>query len=222
MSVFSKILYTLIRFIVILYARIMFRLDIKKLTQIPTEAVLFAANHPSATDPFLIHIHRRMSVMITENAFAFPVLGKLLGWIDQISVSPGGDALFQARKRLQNGKSVAIFPEGDFSPEDGGLLPPRSGVARLALQTGAPVIPVGIFVQQDRILRLTSTLNGKAHIGFWYWRGPYFVTVGKPMYFSGDHNDRHLVRETAKKIMASIALLVEESRQRFDRPLLTG
>jgi 1-acyl-sn-glycerol-3-phosphate acyltransferase len=217
---FSSILYQVVRLIVIAYASFMFRLDIKRHAAIPKKAVLFAANHPSATDPFLIHLHRRMSVMITENAFAFPVLGKLLSWIDQISVAPGGDSLLQAHQRLMAGRSVGIFPEGDFSPEEGGLLPPRSGAARLALRTGAPVIPVGIFLQQDRILRLKSHLNGKDHIGFWYWRGPYVVTIGEPMYFEGDPEDRHHVRTVGRQIMARIAQLTEESKQRLNNRLL--
>jgi 1-acyl-sn-glycerol-3-phosphate acyltransferase len=219
-SCFSTILYQLVRLIVLAYANLMFRLDIKRHADIPEDAVLFAANHPSATDPFLIHLHRRMSVMITENAFAFPVLGKLLSRIDQISVAPGGDSLHQAHQRLMSGRSVGIFPEGDFSPEEGGLLPPRSGAARLALRTGAPVIPVGIFLQRDRILRLKSRLKGKNHIGFWYWRGPYVVTIGEPMYFEGDPEDRYHVRAVGRAIMARIAQLAEESKQRFHSRLL--
>ncbi len=219
-SFLSTVLYELVRLIVVAYAHLMFRLDVKRHANIPRDAVLFAANHPSATDPFLIHLHRRMSVMITENAFAFPVLGKLLSWIDQISVAPGGDSLLQAHRRLISGRSVGIFPEGDFSPEEGGLLPPRSGVARLALRTGAPVIPMGIFLQRDRILKLKSRLKGKDHIGFWYWRGPYVVTVGEPMYFEGDPEDRHHVRAVGRQIMARIAELVEESKQRFQGRLL--
>ncbi|MEJ2520858.1 MAG: 1-acyl-sn-glycerol-3-phosphate acyltransferase, partial [Desulfuromonadales bacterium] len=42
---------------------------------------------------------------------------------------------------LRLGESIAIFPEGNLSPLSGGCHAPRSGVARLALTTGAPVIP---------------------------------------------------------------------------------
>jgi 1-acyl-sn-glycerol-3-phosphate acyltransferase len=208
------LLYHIIRLIVKVSARVMFKLDIKRHAALPDEAIVFVSNHPSATDPFLLHLHRKMSVMINADAFSFPILGKLLQRIQQIPVAPGGDSLTQAIRQLQAGRSVGIFPEGDFSPEEG-LHPPHSGAARLALSTGVPVVPVGVYLRRDWIKRHKSTINGKALIGLWYWRGPYVITLGEPMVFDGDVEDRNHVRNVGKALMARIKALAMESKARY-------
>ncbi|MBU4224220.1 MAG: hypothetical protein KKC71_00155, partial [Chloroflexi bacterium] len=73
----NKILYSLGRIIVRLYARLMFNLDIRWYDDLSPGPKLFVANHPSATDPFLIHLisPQPMSVLITVNAFTVPLLG---------------------------------------------------------------------------------------------------------------------------------------------------
>ena len=53
-------------------------------------------------------------------------------------------ALEQARARLQAGNSVGVFPEGTVNRDPGLLLRGRFGAARLSLETGVPVLPVGI------------------------------------------------------------------------------
>jgi 1-acyl-sn-glycerol-3-phosphate acyltransferase len=209
------LLYHVVRLIVKISARVMFKLDIKRHAALPDQAVLFVSNHPTATDPFLLHLHRKMSVMINAEAFSFPVLGKLLQRIQQIPVAPGGDSLVQAVQQLQDGRSVGIFPEGDFSPEDG-FLPPHSGAARLALSTGVPVVPVGIYLRRDFIKRQKSVINGKALIGLWYWHGPYVITLGEPMVFAGDAENRAHVRNVGKVIMARIKALALESKARYE------
>lgn len=209
------LLYHLVRLIVKISAKMMFKVDIKQHAALPKNAVLFASNHPSATDPFLLHLHRKMSVMITAEAFSFPVLGKLLQRIQQIPVAPGGDSLAHAIRQLQDGRSVGIFPEGDFSPSEDGFLPPHSGAARLALRTGVPVIPVGVYVRWDWIKQHKSTINGEEMIGLWYWRGPYVVTLGEPMVFDGDVENREHVRNVGKVIMARIKALALESKARY-------
>jgi 1-acyl-sn-glycerol-3-phosphate acyltransferase len=115
------------------YARLLLRMDIRFHESLPPGPKLFIANHPSATDPILIHLLSRMSVMVTANAFAFPLVGSFLRGIGQISVAPGGGSLEQAAALLRRGYCVGIFPEGTFSPQEGGFGQPRSGAARLAL-----------------------------------------------------------------------------------------
>jgi 1-acyl-sn-glycerol-3-phosphate acyltransferase len=66
-----------------------------------------------------------------------------------------------ASQMMAAGHAVAIFPEGLVSPHEGGCHAPRSGVARLALKTGAPVIPVGISLLRDRSTQITSGISGK-------------------------------------------------------------
>ncbi|MBI2758027.1 MAG: 1-acyl-sn-glycerol-3-phosphate acyltransferase [Chloroflexi bacterium] len=201
-----------------LYARAMLKLDIRWRVALPAGPKLFIANHPSASDPFLIHLlsSKHLSVLISGNAFAMPLFGRFLHCCGQISVNAGQgkDALDQAQQRLQSGHSVGIFPEGLVSPQSGGCHPPRTGAARLALMTGVPVIPIGIYLPRERSLYIESKLSGKHTAAYWYLRGPYGMTVGEPMLFTGDLEDQNLVRSVTNSMMATIHELAEESERR--------
>lgn len=59
-------------------------------------------------------------------------------------------AMERARRHLVAGRSVGIFPEGTVNRDPSRLLPPRPGMARLALDTGVPVVPVGIRFPETR------------------------------------------------------------------------
>jgi 1-acyl-sn-glycerol-3-phosphate acyltransferase len=119
---------------------------------------------------------------------------------------------------------VAIFPEGAISPADGGFHKPHSGVARLAVSTGAPVIPVGIGLQWKRIRRIETEVDGKPEVVTWYPSGPYAMTVGRPTQFSGDIGDWAYVRSVAEQIMQCITHLSGVSSQRLasSRTPVTG
>jgi 1-acyl-sn-glycerol-3-phosphate acyltransferase len=196
------------------YSKLLLRMNMHFHEALPPGPKLFVANHPSAMDPILIHLLSHMSVMITANAFAFPVVGSFLRRIGQISVSPGGDALEQATALLRKGHSVGIFPEGTFSPQEGGFGQPRSGAARLALATAVPVVPVGIYLPRERSVRITSNLIGRQTTGYWYLSGPYAFTIGKPMQFFGDPENREHVRSATGTMMEWIQSLAAESEGR--------
>jgi 1-acyl-sn-glycerol-3-phosphate acyltransferase len=108
---------------------------------------------------------------------------------------------------------VAIFPEGLISPVDG-FHSPRSGVARLALKSGVPVIPLGIYLSEKGCKRIPTVLEGEPDIVTWYLHGPYAVTIGKALHFSGDANDKSLVKSVAENVMENIRSLASESRKR--------
>jgi 1-acyl-sn-glycerol-3-phosphate acyltransferase len=214
----SNHVYSLTVQLIRLYARLMLKLDIRFRGPLPGGPKLFVANHPSASDPFLIHLlsPKHLSVLVSGNAFEMPLFGYFLNHCRQISVIPGQgkEALNQAEQRLHSGQSVGIFPEGLVSPRDGGYHSPRSGAARLALKTGVPVIPVGIYLPRDRNLYITSSLSGKHTAAYWYLRGPYGMTIGEPMQFTGETEDQSLVGSVTTLLMESIHELAEESEQR--------
>ena len=216
-----NLLYEIARASVRLYSRLMLRMDICWHESPPDGAKLFVANHPSSTDPFLIHLLSRepMSVLIVASAFSFPLFGSYIRKAGQIPVfaGQGEQALEKARCLLDKGWSVGIFPEGSHSPQDGGFHDPRSGAARLALKTGAAVIPVGIHLPQEKSMYISSRLGGQSAVGYWYLRGPYAVTVGKSVYFKGDSDDRGQVQSTAQRMMELIRSLAAESRTRMFR-----
>ncbi len=213
----SKFLYFVTRVLVRSYARFLLKLDIHWKQKTLEGPVLFAANHPSTTDPIFVHLisSNPMSVMITSKVFSIPVLGAFMRKMRQISVVPGqGEkVLEQARRVLDSGRSVVIFPEGLISPVDG-FHAPRSGVARLALQAGVPVVPLGIYLSEAGCKRIPTMVGGEPDFVTWYLHGPYAITIGKPLHFSGDANDKPLVRRVAEVIMTHIRQLAHESRTR--------
>jgi 1-acyl-sn-glycerol-3-phosphate acyltransferase len=161
---------------------------------------------------------QQMNVLITAKAFKVPVFGWFLQKVQEIPVplSQGSAALEQARKHIDKGRSVAIFIEGHISPLEGGFLPPRSGAARLALSTGVPVVPVGIFLHRERCHNIRSRITGGIPSeARWYLRGPYAVTVGQPTQFEGDVEDHEHVDRVSETIMDKIRALAHESEKRI-------
>ncbi len=215
---FSRILYKLGQVVITSYARLMLKMDVAWQEGLPKGPVLFAANHPSTTDPIFIHLisHEPMSVMIAAKVFSIPLLGAYMRTMKQICVQPGRgeQVLEEARQALATGRSVTIFPEGLISPPEG-FHAPRSGVARLALKAGVPVVPLGIYLVEKGCRRIPTVLEGKPDIVTWYLRGPYAITIGKALHFHGDANDAPLVRRTAEHIMEHIRQLTQESRRRL-------
>jgi 1-acyl-sn-glycerol-3-phosphate acyltransferase len=201
------------------YARLMLKMDVHW-HEPPFEGpVLYAATHPSTTDPIFIHLISKhpMSVMINSKIFSIPVLGAYMRKMGQIEVIRGkgqsDKVLTQAIRTLASGRSVVIFPEGAISPAEG-FAPVHSGVARLALQSGVPVVPIGIHLRDENCKRVPTTLEGEPDIITWYLNGPYAITIGKPLHFQGDANDRPTVRAIAEKVMEQIRNLSYESKQR--------
>ena len=216
---FSELLYKIGRIIIGSYARLMLKMDVYWHDTMLRGPVLYAANHPSTTDPIFIHLitETPMSVMIDSKIFTIPVLGAYMRKMRQIEVIRGkGQSdriLKQAIRALAAGRSVVIFPEGAISPPDG-FAPVHSGVARLALQSGVPVVPIGIHLRDENCKRVPTTLEGVPEIITWYLNGPYAITIGKPPHFQGDANDRPTVKAIAENVMEHIRNLSQESRQR--------
>jgi 1-acyl-sn-glycerol-3-phosphate acyltransferase len=197
----------------------MFRLDALHYAPLPDGPKIVVANHPSTTDPFLVMalVSNRVSILIIETLFKVPVFGRYLSHIGHVPVIPsnGKMAFDRAKQLLQAGQTVVIFPEGDLSPPDGGFHRPRTGAARLALATGVPVIPIGIYLERNRLRRVETVVDGKVEVGCWYLKGPYAFTMGEAMYFDGDVEDRPHVRAVSEHIMQSIAHLAQRSACRL-------
>lgn len=205
------------------YAGTVLRTDVVKHFEIPQGPKIIAANHPSTADPFFVAnmIHQRSHIMIEELMFNVPILGAYLRRSGHICIQRGNnqEAMDKAVEYLKAGHTVMIFPEGAICPSEGGFNPAHTGVTRLALASGAPIIPVGIAIQRERIHHIPSVVRGEPAIGHWYLSGPYAMTVGKPLEFSGDCNDRELTRSLADQTMRRIIELATESELRINRSL---
>lgn len=219
--IIRQLLYWFSRPIVRTYAGTMLKMDVHMHSVFPTGAKIIAANHPSTTDPFYVAsmLGKQSFILISKHLFQVPVLGEYLRRSGHICVEAGkGQAAVDAALRyLAEGKTVMIFPEGHLSPEEGGFCPVRTGVARLALASGAPVFPVGIHLERRRIHSIRSTIHGQVEYGRWYLRGPYNITIGQPLRFTGDVEDRPMVRTVASTVMHHIIELARESEIRLDR-----
>ena len=216
---FGKTWYEMGRAIVNLYSRLMFDLNVHYKSKLPAGAKILACNHPSTDDPILLTLvtPEQMSILITERLFKVPICGpslRLTGHIE-VLLENGRPALEEGIRALNEGRTVGIFPEGTISPACGGGCPSHTGVARLALSSGAPVIPVGIALEPSRLWRRNTTVDGNIDMAAWYLSGPYAITVGEPLAFSGDPNDRQLGRAVTDQVMQQIAALSAESAHRI-------
>lgn len=206
----------------------MLNMDIDRKIPLPEGAKIIAPNHPSMIDPFIMAsiLGQRSYILITDVMFHVPVMGAYLRRLGHIpvAVGHGQSAIRCALEHLQAGHTVMIFPEGANSPRHGGFIKERTGVARLAIASGAPVIPTGIFLQRDRLQTLRSVVSGKIEYSNWYLRGPYAITMGAPLRFGGDVENHGYVKDVAHQIMLKIMGLAAESQQRWYRnnPPLTG
>ncbi len=215
----GKALYTMGRSLMSACTRLMLDLDMRWHAPMPEGPKILAANHPTTTDPLylLTLLSEPVSFLITADLFDVPVVGSYLraaGHLPAVRGSSGATVDTLVR-RVEAGRSVAIFPEGALSPLAGGLHPPHSGVGRVALRTGAPVIPIGIGLRRDRI-RLTGVeLGGDKAIAYFYTTGPYAITVGLPLHFAGDVEDHEQVRAVAGRIMHHVQALAQESGRRI-------
>lgn len=223
-----KIMYLASKPIVLAYSRAMLKMDIEMQERFPKGAKIIAANHPSTTDPFFVAgmVREQSYILIKDVLFRVPLLGEYLKLSGHLPVEAGnGQAIIEAAvDLLRSGKNVIIFPEGDLSPLEGGFLKARTGVARLALMSGAPVVPVGIHLERNRVHTIRSTVRGQVEYGRWYLRGPYNLTVGSPLHFHGSVEDRPHVRAVAENVMHHIIEMARLSEIRMNRtftPLTT-
>lgn len=219
----EKALYGISKPVIGTYTSTMLKMDVQTYAPLPEGAKIIAANHPSTTDPFFVAwvTHRQSHILIKDTLFNVPILGQYLRSSGHIEVKAGSgqDAVDAAVELLKKGHTVIIFPEGEISPLAGGFHSARSGVGRIALASGAPVIPVGIYLDRNLIRSIHTQVKGKDEVGYWYLRGPYSMTIGSPETYAGDCNDWERVREVSSRVMRRVMDLAYESQDRFmERP----
>jgi 1-acyl-sn-glycerol-3-phosphate acyltransferase len=191
----------------------------------PTGGVIIVPNHISHFDPIVVAhyvygIGRWPRFLAKASLFEVPLFGPFLRRTLQIPVERGSveaakslDALVDA---LRQGGAVIIYPEGTTSREPD-LWPMRgkTGAARLALLTGAPVIPVAHWGAQRVFDPRTKKLSLRP-------RRPVTVTAGKPVDLSrweGEAPTRAVLDQMTDAIMTDVRDLLGEVRDAEPPPL---
>ena len=182
---------------------------------------LIAANHISYFDPlahgyFLVKAGRRPRYLAKIELFQNPLTGPILRGVRQIPVRRGsGDRapIEFGGKALRSGEMVVVYPEStvttnpDFSPMKG-----KTGVARLALATGVPVIPLAVWGTAPIWQR-----DGKRNLKF---GRPIWVKAGPPLDLSRYEEraeDPEALREATDEVMGQLSLLVDDLRARYPK-----
>ena len=185
-----------------------------------TGGVILAPNHLSYADwPAIALLSesyaRRFPVFMIKSAvFGVPLIGKLMYKDGQLPVYRGrGDAglvLKQAEQALSKGACVIVYPEGTAT-RDPDLWPMvgRTGAARLALTTGAPVIPIAHWGAQVVLPYGTK----RPHL---FPRKTVQMVVGPPVdlsAYAGQRLSASVLRAATADIMADITALLAKIRQ---------
>jgi len=112
------------------------------------------SNHQSFLDIFVLsRLPREMKWMAKQELFRVPWFGWMFSLSGDISVrrgdrESGGEALVRARRYLDTGMPVMIFPEGTRS-RDGKMLPFKPGAFRLAIEAQVPILPIAVSGSAD-------------------------------------------------------------------------
>jgi 1-acyl-sn-glycerol-3-phosphate acyltransferase len=147
-------LITIVTFAGRMFARAMSRISIEgAVDEIPREGpLIIAANHASNLDAVVIgawlipRLGRRIHWLGKRELFDWPIVGWVAanGGVHPVDRDAADVEAFRlARRILDEGHVLFVFPEGTRSP-DGALQAARDGVAVLAVRTGAPIVPIGI------------------------------------------------------------------------------
>lgn len=169
--------------------RALFRVRVAGIHHVPLAGpAILAFVHVSVLDGPCLAIEvawrRRRAVrfLVAAEVFDHPVSGWLLRRFRQIPIRRGrsdAGALDEAIATIRRGALAAIAPEGAVNPSPGELQRIRSGIARIALPTGAPVIPVGIWGTHGRWSK-SSRHWGRP------WRPHLGLAFGEPIEPTGD------------------------------------
>jgi 1-acyl-sn-glycerol-3-phosphate acyltransferase len=164
-----------------------------------SQACIFMANHVSNLDPpgLISHIPGRTAAFSKRAIFNIPVFGYCMKLGEFIPVDRKGNAataqesVAAAARVLKKGLHITTFVEGTRSP-DGRMLPFKKGPFFLAMETGAPCIPVSIYG--------TETLMAKGRFGI--NPGTAHIIFHAPIY-PGDYATREEVSEAVRAAIAS-------------------
>lgn len=189
---------------------------------LPPGGIIIISNHTSYADGVLLalvcrRLGRSVRLLATAGVFRAPVIGGLvrrLGFIRvERSAATAATAIEAAVAALAAGEAVGIFPEGrltrhpDHWPERA-----KTGVVRLALRSGAPIVPVAMVGAHRLMGRSGFVTRALVNVVV---RPRVATAVGVPIDIAGwgvDPDDAAQVRAATDRVMAALVELVEQLR----------
>ena len=193
--------------------RTLYRARVEGIEHVPTDGpAIISANHRSFFDsPLVMAMAPRPVVFLgkaeymdrTTTRHLFPALGMVPIKRDVKKASMA--ALQTAAELLEDGRLVGIYPEGTRS-RDGMLHRGHTGVAHLAIMTGAPIVPVGI-IGTEHVQPIGSSLPKP-------FQRPVTIRFGEPIHpgnyrYGGSRQRR---QQMLDDVMASIATMTDQDR----------
>ena len=189
-----------------------FRPKVTGLRHVPSNGpVIIASNHLSFSDSIFMPlvVPRNVTFLAKSEYFTSPGLKGFIKKITfialgQVPVDRSGGkrseaAILTGLRLLRENHCVGIYPEGTRSP-DGRLYKGRTGIARMAIESGAAVIPVAMFNTAE--IQPTGQVVPKVR--------RVEMVFGEPIYFSGDSTDQAVLRSATNQLMEKIAELSKQ------------
>ena len=185
---------------------LLFRPKVTGLRNVPQSGpVIIASNHLSFSDSIFMPlvVPRKVTFLAKSEYFTSPGIKGFIKKITfialgQVPVDRSGGrrseaALLTGLDLLSEGACIGIYPEGTRSP-DGKLYKGRTGIARMAIESGAAIVPVAMFNTAE--IQPTGQVVPKVR--------RVEMIFGEPLYFAGDTSDLKVLREITDEIMNAI------------------
>ena len=211
---FRGVLYRTLELTLAPALRAAYRPSVTGLSNVPSSGpVIIAANHVSFADEFFTPLAARRQICYFAKAEYFTTPGlkglamkSFFGGMGHVPVERGdtrsaAGVIEIGVDVLSEGRALGIYPEGTRSP-DGRLHKFRTGVARVALRSGAPVVPVGLIGP-----RAVQPPGDR-----WWHRAPVEVHFGAPLHF-GDR----AAEERSARVLREITDTVRQAVQDLSR-----
>jgi 1-acyl-sn-glycerol-3-phosphate acyltransferase len=189
---------------------------------LPTKApFIIAANHISQSDPLFIiasifpYYGKKIHFIANRGNYSKWFEQKIArDWAGCIIINPknpDSKCLGVAHDFLKRGDIIGLFPEGERVFNKPILGRGRTGVARLALKSKMPVVPLGIITKGEPHRLVQGELGSSWHDLIYHYlfkKAPCHIKIGRPLLFSnyyGSPINYHLLRLITDEIMGKIA-----------------
>jgi 1-acyl-sn-glycerol-3-phosphate acyltransferase len=211
----ANVPYRIVRLVAIPLLHLCFRFQVDGLNNVPRPGnYVVIANHLNWLDEFALlmllpveprlHFLANPTILVTRKVQWF-LVRSTGGFVPVVQERHGDPALFRHVDRcLEIGGAVAIFPEGNYGPAEGQLMPFKKGFAHFAIKAGVPVVPVALSGTKD----------------LWF-RKRIHIVIGEPLQTAGQ-NPESLTAAASQRITELMPAYQEQSGRKPLRRFLTN